>query len=313
MLLAGCASGPDVAANKFVKATLDQKFVEANGYLAEELADGSASTAGLIGDSAKADFRVTEASDTSAKVESASDSRDYMVLSKVDRNWKISEVGFFSDQEESERIPFETNVTEDPDAWEDEDIITKRGEDGEATIRVTTSLINGESSEDGRQRIAVDKAPVSQEVRRPTKPRSAGWISFTKPANSTQPQLAGRFRVTEIRRDGQNLTISWETEGVQRPVQAYVMKNRARRDIIKGIPVTYYDGTKLGGQITETLESRSGRPLEKTDIIFTWGETIRSEYDRSNPTIYAASGYFNERDWVGVWSADKAYPGPVKD
>lgn len=319
--LTGCAKDPAAIANRFVDATTSGKYVEANGYLDAEIASGDESTEWLLGADAKPDFRVSEKSDVTAKVVSGSDERDYMLLEVIDRDWKITEVVWVTEEEVTEPVPYETEVTEDPDAWEGDDIVTTPGREGEATVRVTTEVVNGQPSEVGRDTVSVDVAPTTEQITRPTKPRSAGWKSFSAGGKEYS------FRVVEMRRDGNGLSIVWEWQGERSgwgdtfsAGDVYVAKS-SKIDPTKLIPLADLgDSSSTSGIFTEatgnarvvTLQLADGGTIDKDAVIFTWGGITSVDYTGSNRELDARPRevYF-EKIVPHVWRASELYPGPI--
>ena len=210
--------GPASVANRFISATRAQNYVEARGYLGEEFSDGNGddggNTSALMPESAKADFRVAEQSDTTAKVVSRSDSRSYVLLNKVDGNWKISEISFTFDETRKEPVSFEQNYTDDPNAWEGQDTVATRGVDGEATVKVTIQLDNGQSQETGKQQVSVDVQPVTETGTRGTKPRSSGWatVRSTEHVNPDGSPLETLVRVTKVTQYSDGVKVEMELQ-----------------------------------------------------------------------------------------------------
>jgi hypothetical protein len=268
---------------------------------------------------------VSEKSDVTAKVVSGSDERDYMLLAMVDRGWKITEVVWVAEEEVTEPVPYETEVTEDPDAWEDDDIVTTPGREGEATVRITTEVVNGQPSEVGRDTVSVDVAPTTEQITRPTKPRSAGWKRFSADGKEYA------FRVVEMRRDGNGMSIVWEWEGERSgwgdtfsAGDVYVAKSASRIDPSKLIPLAELDrdNSSTSGIFTEstgdarvvTLHLADGGTIDKDAVIFTWGGITFVDHTGSNPELDARPRevYF-EKIVPHVWRASELYPGPIKE
>lgn len=236
VLVSGCGGGPAATANKFVSATLAQKYVEASGYLGGGVLSGEGedggNTSALLPESAKADFKVSEQSDTTAKVTSAGDSRNYMLLSKMEGNWKITEVCYFVDSVVKEPVRAEAEYKDDPNEWEGIDVETREEKVGESTYKVTNRLQNGQSTETRRNLTAVNTKPVAMEVKRGTKPRSAGWTTLgTEKAGFP---FTTRFRVKRVLQRDDTLAITVESqcpEDTHREPKAYLRFYYGGRDI----------------------------------------------------------------------------------
>lgn len=314
-------AGPADVANRFISSTQAKKYVEANGYLGSELVGGdgarSSSTSAFVVESAKPDFAVTEQSDATAKVMSTGDRRSYMLLSKADGNWKITEICYFTDKELKESVPFETKFTDDSSLWEGIERVTTEGQNGEATFRVTTKLLNEQSSEDSRNRIAVIQQPVTRLVARGTRSRSAGWIPFTT-TGMYGVRTDYRFRVTEIAKKSDGLYVSWELENLtnpnERPPFAFnmaveVAKGSGKRDKNNAIPVERLDYIRPTNS-TAVMRLADGQVPEKSRLLFVCGGTgngvVTDGWLDGYPTRAVDSG-------SDVVTGDQAYPGPPKE
>lgn len=191
-LASGCTSGPAEIANKFVSATFAEEFVEANGYLSSNtFAGGSSDTSGLVPGSAKPDFQVTEQGDTAARVVSASDERMWMLLEKVEGNWRITEIGYVEESEVTEPIPYETEYTDDDQLWEGTEEVVQAGENGLLLIHQELLFVNGQQVSATETQQEVQEESANALVRRGTKPRSTGaWIDITDGVSFTVTRVA---------------------------------------------------------------------------------------------------------------------------
>lgn len=309
-LLSGCVSGPDSSANKFIDAARAGKTVEAGSYLTDDLAGADIAT--LLPEDAVADFTTIEEGPDAAKVISSSDERDYMLLSKQDGTWKVSNILFVSDYEDQRPVSFETIYTDDSSLWEGEEKTTSEGKPGLATYRVTEMRENGLVSNGGEELLSTDQEPVSATVTRGTKPRSAGWITVDQLVGWGQARESLGFRVTEIRKYGDGLTVTVEfrdaryselseflvvagtstPEGINTPKNLEYGRLDSPRD-----DITW----KYEESFTETwfVKSNDGSPIDKGDVYLCFGGSWLGY------RVYAVGG-----GTMWFYSGSEVYPGP---
>jgi hypothetical protein len=207
---------PAEAADAFVSAVRDGQWVEASGYVTPDLlgrfttGESQADTAqtlasACLGAEPQAGYELVEESESTAKVCLPGNEDDYMLLSKTDDRWLILEIGRVTREDSTQSVAYETEVKEDPGAWEGMDDVEVQGQEGEQEIVVVTHFVNGAPGEPEVIPGDIVTDPVTEVVVRGSKPRGTGRV--VKAAFDREDQQI-RFQIDRIELHDTGLKIS---------------------------------------------------------------------------------------------------------